>query len=591
MFLITTEDQRFWRTDEPVLFLGEWCRLFSERTAWEGLSYEVLPYHWDDRGKLYRDYLYLNGLYERVLPDLSERLNRLHGAGHTVRYWRIVIGPWLYCFIQSFYDRYQSILDAAASGKVTNTLIGRYPEGRWVPRDYPEFQRWARDDDYNHYLYDLIIEHTGGIPFDVMEADAGSDARLRRENKIREDKMKGPFDPKRAVKHFMELYAKAIPARFNRVVFVSSYLDARDQARLQLSLGQFPYVLSPEAVLPETAFDRDARERLSCDISADGFERLLGSAIKEQIPSVYVEGYGRMNRISLDTYPRDPEVIFTANAFNANETFKFWAAHNIDRGARLAGTQHGGHYGTGLWSASEEHQCRIFDRFYTWGWESETYKNTISLPAAKLNTIRRTVRSRVDGRLLMVLTTMSRYSYHMYSAFVASSGTLSYFNDQYRFVRALSEENRRSLLVRLYQADYGWSQKERWADEFPGIECYQGKRSVFEQLNESSLFIGTYNATTYLETFAADFPTVLFWDPDHWGLRDSARPYFEGLRRSGILHDTPESAAAKVNEISDNPVSWWRQPVVQKAKDRFCRRFARVSDDWLDEWKKELRRV
>ena len=60
MLLITTADQRFWKTDEPVLFLGEWCKLFSQKAVWEKLDYEVLPYHWDDRGKLYNDYLYLD---------------------------------------------------------------------------------------------------------------------------------------------------------------------------------------------------------------------------------------------------------------------------------------------------------------------------------------------------------------------------------------------------------------------------------------------------------------------------------------------------------------------------------------------------
>lgn len=111
---------------------------------------------------------------------------------------------------------------------------------------------------------------------------------------------------------------------------------------------------------------------------------------------------------------------------------------------------------------------------------------------------------------------------------------------------------------------------------------------MLDQLNESRLFIGTYNATTYLETFAANFPTVMFWNPDHWELNPSAQPYFDELRNVGIFHDTPESAAVMVNEISNDPASWWNQPEIQKTKDQFCFQFARTSDNWLDEWKKEL---
>ena len=72
----------------------------------------VLPYHWDDRNKLYKDYLNLRDLYEQVLVDLSQKLNGLHGVDHSVRYWRIILGYWLFDFIQVLYDRYSCIKTA-----------------------------------------------------------------------------------------------------------------------------------------------------------------------------------------------------------------------------------------------------------------------------------------------------------------------------------------------------------------------------------------------------------------------------------------------------------------------------------------------
>jgi len=102
------------------------------------------------------------------------------------------------------------------------------------------------------------------------------------------------------------------------------------------------------------------------------------------------------------------------------------------------------------------------------------------------------------------------------------------------------------------------------------------------------LVICTYNATTYLEAFTANIPTVLFWNPEHWELRPSAKPYFDELRNVGILHYTPESATAKVNDISDDPISWWQQTKIQAAKNKFCFQFARTSNKWLKEWKNEL---
>jgi hypothetical protein len=46
-----------------------------------------------------------------------------------------------------------------------------------------------------------------------------------------------------------------------------------------------------------------------------------------------------------------------------------------------------------------------------------------------------------------------------------------------------------------------------------------------------------------------------------------------------------------LNEIYQDPLAWWLSPIVQDAKDNFCDRFARVSEDWLDKWKSELSKL
>ena len=81
---------------------------------------------------------------------------------------------------------------------------------------------------------------------------------------------------------------------------------------------------------------------------------------------------------------------------------------------------------------------------------------------------------------------------------------------------------------------------------------------------------------------------VIFWDPKRVNILKSAQPYLDDLRRVNILHDTPESAAKLVNEIYEDPMSWWMSDKVQEVKNEFCHRFARTSEAWLQEWKSEL---
>ena len=167
MFLVTTADQRFWNSREKILFLGEWCKRYKQRHAWSRIDHHILPYHWDDRKKLYRDFLFLDQVYERGLLGLSDKLNQFHGVAHSTRYWRILIGPWLNHFIAIFYDRYLSIISAVETEKISNTWIPLWDPHDCVPSDYASFKAWYQGDEYNLYLYSWLIDALGGIPFEV----------------------------------------------------------------------------------------------------------------------------------------------------------------------------------------------------------------------------------------------------------------------------------------------------------------------------------------------------------------------------------------------------------------------------------------
>lgn len=95
--------------------------------------------------------------------------------------------------------------------------------------------------------------------------------------------------------------------------------------------------------------------------------------------------------------------------------------------------------------------------------------------------------------------------------------------------------------------------------------------------------------TSFLEGLVANVPVVAFWDPERWEVRDEAAPYFEELRRVGILWDLPEAAATKVAEVYDNPSAWWESETVQAVRRRFVDRYALAREDWVECWVKALK--
>ncbi|WP_256714657.1 hypothetical protein, partial [Leptospira weilii] len=137
-------------------------------------------------------------------------------------------------------------------------------------------------------------------------------------------------------------------------------------------------------------------------------------------------------------------------------------------------------------------------------------------------------------------------------------------------------------LIRLHSADYEREQKLRWQDRFPGVELDDGRSNIEDLIAQSRLYISTYNATTFLESFTMNIPTVIFWNPDHWELRDSAIPYFEELEEVGIFHTSPESAALHMVQIWERLEEWWTEDKVQSAREKFCSSYSNLAENILD---------
>ena len=594
MFLATTSNQSYWKKDEKIIFLGEWCKLYNQKHVWQNLQHETLPYHWKDREKFRQDYFYCESLYEKLLKQLGEQLNQIHGVDHSQRYWRIVLGSWLFYFITAIYDRYFCIKVATDSKLVTNSWLPSFDSGPWVKvNSYDWLIMSNYNENYNLYLFSRIIQELKSIPFEIKNE------QIPRENFAQ---LTFNYDPLKKktfqfaaffrgmVKRLLPLYTSLVPSRYNSIVFAHSYLSKLDLMRLQLSLGQMPYPLISQIYYTQSPSNLETREKLKSFSFENDFESLLNGMIAESIPTCYVEDYTRIDEMVKEAFPRNSKTIFTAN-FTFDEGLKFWMASQLEKGAKLITSQHGGGYGTHEWSFFESHEIKISDQYFSWGWKGEDEeRGVIPISSGFLNYAKKLFKPKPDGSILWVTYSWPRYA-RIHINEVLGPEILSYLDEQECFLSTVSPEVHGLLLLRLYHVDYGWNELERWVDIDPTLNLDRGDQTMYQQLNKSRICISTTNSTVYLETFAANFPTLLFWNPNVREVRKSAQPYFDDLRRVGVLHDTPECAAAKLNKIFKDPMSWWSSPEIQEVKDKFCHKFARTSDELLTQWKEELLRI
>jgi len=117
-----------------------------------------------------------------------------------------------------------------------------------------------------------------------------------------------------------------------------------------------------------------------------------------------------------------------------------------------------------------------------------------------------------------------------------------------------------------------------------------GNKSTFlKDLSCSRMVVITANHTTYLETLAANYPTLIYWVPEANVYKEYQNKYFDILIKAEILHLNPISAAKKLNKVFLNPNEWWAKAEVQYARNEFCSNLAITDDNFLEIYKNEIK--
>ena len=587
VFLVTTALEETWKFDQPVLFLGTWCLCYQRKHIWEKIDGETLAFHWSDYYKLENDYHYLNGFEKRLLPELTNWLNRYHGVTHSERYWQILLGPWLTYFLHIVFERWESIRVANEQYEITGTTILSYNEAVNIPKDMFEFALCMGTDQWNHYLLSeactLFIEKKRTEYLDLKQ-NTGQDKELPAQPAVSfKGKMAG------AVLGLVKKITLSF-TRNNKYFICSSYMGVKEEVQLNLRLKQLPTLY--ELVFPtKTNPDSDLRKAVAFEYSStSSFERFFAGMISKQIPVCFLEGYQSMIKdVKGLPFPRSPKLIFTSNFLAYDSLAMAYTAAHVDRGAKLVHGQHGG-YGIPAFMSAFDHEKSISDRFVSWGMIQEEMENMVPVGILKpVEQYRIKGSPNKNSTLLLIRGLWPRYRFRLDSG--SGLDLNDTIHDCMQFAGLLKEELRIGpLLVRLYPTDHGFGEEDRWQDRFPSTRLDKSS-TIAKLVSASRLVIYTYNiGTGYLEFLCANVPTIAFWDMKISPVSDIAVPYFEELKRVGVFHDTPESLAAHIHAVWDDVESWWQSDDVQNATKKFCEKFAFVADNLVDRVESVLRK-
>jgi putative transferase (TIGR04331 family) len=581
IFLATTALEEFWDTSKQLLFLGEWCRRFERKDYWEEFGGEVARNPLKTERDLFEAHQYVNKLYYELLPLLTNELNLLHKTSRSCKYWRILIGPWLYFYICVVLDRFLNIKSALKYYPDLTTIL--MAEKSFVtPKDTLDFLTLVCDDAYNLQIFSRILKLISPKKFPEKE--------LSLELKIKKRKQNEKLTIKEISRRILNGLMMGLGAK---VIFKGALFPlAAEMTIFCRSMFRIRASRSGVVDLPELSLDNDLRGRFeNININRDEFLQIFFKLLPLDFPKCFVEGYQIMKDKIKSEYPLSPKAIFNSIGWYLDEGFKTWAAESSEKGIPLFGVPHGGNLGVDKY---EEvflgNEIDIVDHYFTWGWEEPRRKGKVKpLPVPKL--INRKVLGAEAKRsgILFGASSVPRYLYmfHPFNNYVY----LNYFNGHIRFSNSLAPGLRSQLYMRAYHNDYGWGYLNRLKEVCPEVVVEDPNIPFEKRIKDCRIYVCDHLSTTYAEALAVNKPTILFWDPKIFQLRPEAKPYFDALRSAGILYETPEGAAEAINSIYYDIEKWWNNDERQKTIKEFCQNYARTSSNAITEWVKELSQI
>jgi putative transferase (TIGR04331 family) len=549
-------------SSHEFVLLGEWCEIFNTKND-HLENIKSIPYHWDNREKLIKDYYYLDSVYEEFLDLLKYKMNKIHNVNFSKKYWRIVIGPWLLHFIHIIFDRW-SMLKIAQENFEVSEVYAESRSSNITPNDCSSFMKLMTTESWNTEIYIELIKN-----FTKMKLNK------KTKNQILLSKNK-----KGKKNNFIKNLFNLINyfSKSDNIFFINTYLKTYELLKLQIKLKQIPKYFEDEELILESQYNEKIRKWNFSNNEENKFKKILRYMIPKFMPISYLESYSEIQSSLKETnWPSNPKIIFTANSHIHNDKFKLWCAEKTERNAKLVIGQHGGGLTTKLFSSHFDHELKISDKYLVWGNETLNLDKVVPFYNFKMQRKKKIFnQNNYNKNLMIVLNTVPKYSHSIRGSMI-STQYLSYLKNISEVIKSIIIDKNINYKIRLNKIDYDWFTSERVEGLSSHIQIDTGKKDIIENLKESSLCISTTNSTTYLESIYLNIPTLIYFDKKFDQINVKVKEQFEELRKVGLFYDDPYALSQKINEISPDIQSWWKSNLIQQEVFKFKQSFSRES--------------
>ena len=545
--LVTTSCSKYVGSPDAV-HLGRWC---IEGIADSG-SFRFVDEEEVSVSKKISVSSEVQVIVERILPDVVSGLNHYHGLQKSSRYWRIILGRWLYGFSDVVYQRVKLLERALNSYSISESDGVHASASELVADCTQDYLRQLTSQSWNSALFRQLLE---SLEIQCQKLDYRSGWKGENEKPLR-----GPHmpHPKRT------LYGLGVAK--SQIAIADPYLSRLPQLLLTMRTLSMP-IRVQRVPIRSDKFDLSGRLKIMpFTNSDDSVECLIRELLPLHLPRSVIEHFSLLNsELAWVNYPKNPKVIFTANAHHSSDDFVIWAAEQVERGTPFVLSQHGGLYGESrIRSRHEEHEVSVADRYLTWGWDDGKHNTVVTIPSLTgIGMRRRKSNPRKQSDIVIVADATLRFSRY---AWDISRDRTEYISRVKTISRELSSRFDNRVVLRLHHAHQVFDAADHYFEPtFKGLRIDNGTSKLSKVLSTAGLTIITTLGSTFGENVFRDIPTIICIDPVMYPERDEFRPLFVNLRKVGVMFNDPIAMCTFVEEMWPNVVDWWKSTSVQNA--------------------------
>jgi putative transferase (TIGR04331 family) len=514
-----------------------------------------------NKNQLIFDFNYLNKLKTKILKILTNKLNKFHGIKESEKYWNLIIGFWLQNFLQITYLRWKLVANIEKKYK----LFSHYfiiSKNEIIPRNCFDFYTKSNGDKWNANLISKILKYNKKTTF------------------LRNIKLKISSEKvieKNIFYKLLSLFSSIIKSR--SIYLSNTYIGFVNELKVLLFNKQLPFFVN-DKINKNKITHNVFRENFFFNLNpCNDYEKFLELIIVENFPQSYLEDFKYYKKKSYDVYPKNTKVIVTAVKQNGDDLYSIWVAENIKKNSKYVILQHG-EKGTYVCDFNTNLETEICNYYLTWGWKNK-YQNTKKFFFIK-NFKKKNI---LKNKITIILQAFGNYP-DRYRPNLLQDDNLVFFIKQIEFIKLLSPEVKRQLIIRLPYPQSSFRAKDYYRKMI--LEIYpeaQFDDSLFMQdiYNKSKLVITSYLSTSYLESLYLDIPTVCVMNKKTCIPNKFSNFFFKKMRDSELIIDDIQKAANLVNRIYDDPNQWFRDLKIKKIitlfKKKFCRRSFDISSD------------